>query len=256
MAALSADRNTPRASGEIKILDVAASTLIYGGAIVMRDASGNAVQGKTALGLRGVGIAQGRVDNSGGSAGDKTVAVRGGTFRLDNSGSDPIGKAHIGSIAYAVDDHTVAATAGSGTRSPVGTICGVDSSGVLVEICEDDLAPFAKLNKIYVQADVQTLVGTNSYYAVAPQAGRVTKVWSVIEGVLTTGDATLTAKINGTAITGGAVTITQASSAAGDVDSATPTAANVVAAGDTLAVTVGGTNATATRARVVFEISV
>jgi hypothetical protein len=254
--ALSSDRNTPRATGEVKSLAVAAAMLIYGGAIVCRNAAGHAVKGATALGLRGAGIAQERVDNSAGGAGDVSINVREGAYRVDNSAADPVTIADIGSIAYVVDDHTVARTNGLGTRSPAGTICGVDSQGVIIEFDEDDLAAFAALNKIYLQLDVQTLVGANTYFVPVPRAGRVTKITSVIEGVLTTGDATLTAKIGATAITGGVLTITQAGSAAGDVDSATPSAANVVAVGDALAITVGGTNATASRARVVFEITV
>lgn len=53
MAPLAADRNTPQIAGDIRVGDVAAATLIYAGALVMRDAAGNVVQGKTATGLVG-----------------------------------------------------------------------------------------------------------------------------------------------------------------------------------------------------------
>lgn len=82
---------------------------------------------------------------------------------------------------------------------------------------------------------------------VSPVAGTVGLVQTVINGALATGDATVTAAINGTGITTGVVTITQDSSAAGDVDSATPTALNTVAVGDLITLTVGGAStATAT----------
>lgn len=252
---LVSDRNTPRAQGDIRRLGVAAAALIYGGALVCRNAAGYAVAGAQAVGLRGVGRAEARVDNSTGAAGDETIDVREGPFRWDNSGDDPITRAHVGFPAYVVDDHTVAATSGGGTRSLAGIIVGVDALGVQVLMGEAVLAAFAAFGKVYVQARVTTLVGVNSYYAPAPVAGRVTAIRSVIEGVLTTGDATLTGKIGGVAITNGVITITQAGSAAGDVDAAIPTAANQVDAGDTLAVTVGGANATATAAQVVFEIT-
>jgi hypothetical protein len=256
MSALSADRNTPRIEGNLRVLDMAASMLIYAGALVMRDASGNAKKGATALGSHGAGRAEERVDNSSGSAGDLTIKAREGIFRWDNSSAgDAITKAEIGKVCYIVDDHTVAKTSGSNTRSPAGIVADIDDQGVHVLMGEDVLTSYLAGNKVYVQALVQTLVGTNSYYSLAPVAGRVTKIWSVIEGVLTTGDATLTAKINGTGITTGVITITQSGSAAGDVDSATPTALNVVAAGDTLTVAVGGTNATASKAQVIFEIT-
>lgn len=94
------------------------------------------------------------------------------------------------------------------------------------------------------------------YGVPVPVAGTVTKIWSRLNAALTTGNATLTGKIGSTAITNGVVTITQSGSAAGDIDSATPTAANVVAVGDNLSVTVGGTNTGAVRADVIFEITV
>lgn len=107
----------------------------------------------------------------------------------------------------------------------------------------------------FVTVDVATLVGTGVYGVPCPVAGTVTKVWSRLKAPLTTGDATLTPKIGATAITGGALTITQAGSAIGDIDSATPSAANTVAAGSNLSVTVGGTNDAVVGATVVFEIT-
>ena len=44
----------------------------------------------------------------------------------------------------------------------------------------------------------------------------------------TTADAAFTFEIGGTAVTGGAITVAQSGSAAGDVDTAEPTAANRV----------------------------
>lgn len=109
-------------------------------------------------------------------------------------------------------------------------------------------------NKIPLTVTATTLVGTGVYRVVTPVAGTVTKIYSVIDGALTTGNATLTGKIGTTAITDGALTITQAGSAAGDVDSATPSALNTVSAGDVLSVTVGGTNDAAVSAKVTFLI--
>jgi hypothetical protein len=71
-------------------------------------------------------------------------------------------------------------------------------------------------------------------YARAPFRGKVIKVGSVLYGAITTADATVATAINGTAITGGAITITQSGSAAGQVNTATPTAANDVNEDDTI----------------------
>lgn len=137
MAPLTADRNTPEFAGDILVGDVAASTLIYAGALVMRDASGNIVEGQTATGLVGCGRAEERVDNSAGSAGDLTVRFRRGEFRFANSaGGDAITKAQIGDKCFAVDDQTVAKTDGTGARSPAGVVTGVDAQGVIVRVDE------------------------------------------------------------------------------------------------------------------------
>jgi hypothetical protein len=65
-------------------------------------------------------------------------------------------------------------------------------------------------------------------YARSPFRGKVIKVGSVLYGAITTADATVATTINGTAITGGSITITQSGSAAGQVNTATPSAANDV----------------------------
>jgi len=132
--ALTADRNTPRRDGSIVTLPVAAAKLIYSGALVARDASGNATPGATATTLIGVGRAEARADNSAGSAGDISVDVRKGVFRFANSASaDQLTRADIGASCYIVDDQTVAKTNGSSTRSVAGTVFDVDPDGVWVK---------------------------------------------------------------------------------------------------------------------------
>ena len=106
----------------------------------------------------------------------------------------------------------------------------------------------------HVSLDVATLVGTGVYGIPSPVAGTVVAIRTRLKAPLTTGNATLTAKIGATAITNGVVTITQAGSAIGDIDLASPTAANTVAEGSNLSVTVGGTNDAAVGATVVFSI--
>lgn len=257
MAALSADRNTPHMGGDMIVLPVKGATKIYAGAMVVVDAAGYAKGAVTGLGLIGVGRAEKQIDNSLGADGALNIKVRRGIFRFDNSTSgDLIAQANIGARVFAVDDHTVALTDGSGTRSRVGSVADVDSTGVDVEFDPDDLIPFSALGKVFVPIRVATLVGTGVYYAQSPVAGRITTIRTIIEGVLTTGNATVTAAINGVGVTTGVVTITQAASAAGDVHNVVPTALNVVAAGDKLSLTVGGSNATATVANFLLEITI
>lgn len=255
MTALTADRNTPRLEGSDKVMLMAAAAKIFAGAIVMRNATGFATKGATAVGSHGAGMALERVDNSAGSAGDLPITVREGVFSFANSAAaDEIVDDDIGKLCYVVDDQTVAKTHGANTRSIAGIIAGLDAQGVHVLLCEAALAGYLANRRVFVPLRVATLVGAGVYRQLSIHAGRVVKIWSVIEGVLTTADATLTAKINGVAITTGVLTITQAGSAAGDIDTAVPTAANIVAVGDELSATVGGGNATATVANVLFEI--
>ncbi|WP_372605598.1 hypothetical protein [Actibacterium sp.] len=137
MVALTKDRATPQKADGIKSGSVAAASLIYGGAIVMRDAAGNLVPGQTALNLIGIGRAEERVDNSTGAAGDLALRYRPGTFRYANSAAaDEITAADIGAVCYAVDDQTVAKTDGTLTRSPAGIIEDVDAQGVWVRFDE------------------------------------------------------------------------------------------------------------------------
>lgn len=133
MAALTSDRNTPRRDGNELIAGVAASTTIYAGSLVCRNASGYAVPGSTATTLMALGRAEERVDNSAGIAGAKNVKIRKGVYRFANYASDAVAIADIGNTCYIVDDQTVAKTNGTNTRSAAGIVFDVDSSGVWVK---------------------------------------------------------------------------------------------------------------------------
>ena len=134
MTALAADRNTPAREGGMIHRPVAASTLIWAGALACQNATGFAVPGATAIGLVVLGRAEERVDNSAGADGDLTIRIKRGVFRFANSaGADEITGADIGSLAWIVDDQTVAKTNGTNTRSLAGTVDDVDAQGVWVD---------------------------------------------------------------------------------------------------------------------------
>ena len=80
-------------------------------------------------------------------------------------------------------------------------------------------------------ADIST---ASSCFTVAVCRGRIVKLGSAISVAITTADGVITTEINGTAVTGGGWSITQSGSAAGDVDTVIPTAANWVNEGDTI----------------------
>jgi hypothetical protein len=133
--ALSADRNTPRRDGRLRYMPVAASTKIYAGALVMKNASVYATKGATATVQVAVGRANESVDNSSGTAGAAFVTVEAGEFKFKNSAStDLITIADVGVDCYIVDDETVAKTHATNTRSIAGKVTGVDADGVWVRV--------------------------------------------------------------------------------------------------------------------------
>ena len=137
MTALTSGRNTAEATGVGREGAVAAGAKIFEGAILMRDANGNLVQGQSARGLIGVGRAGGRADNTSGAAGDARVSYHAGIFAYANAtSSEAITEADIGKICYALDDQTVSKTDGGGARSPAGFVAFIDESGVWVHFDE------------------------------------------------------------------------------------------------------------------------
>ena len=131
MAPLTSDRNTPRLEGDERVGTLGASQAIFAGAILMRNASGDLIEGATALSCFGAGVALERKSSV--AAGAETIRYRPGVFRFANSASaDLIAKADIGTVCYIVDDQTVAKTSGTNTRSPAGTVDSVDADGVWV----------------------------------------------------------------------------------------------------------------------------
>ena len=131
--ALSSDRNTPYKDIELLGVLVAGATKIYTGALVCANASGYAVPGAVATTLTYLGRSEQYVDNTG-ADGAKTVLVRRKkAFKWANHGADPGTQASLLKTVYIVDDQTVAATSGTGTRSAAGVMVGLDTDGVWVE---------------------------------------------------------------------------------------------------------------------------
>lgn len=127
MAALAADRNTFRREGRSYLDPVAAGVKLYAGAIAVLDASGNAKPAVTATGLVARGRVESQVDNTAGAAGALSVRIESGVFGYKTDGS--IDRTHIGKTVYLVDDQTLAATDGTGTRSAAGPLKDLEGSG-------------------------------------------------------------------------------------------------------------------------------
>ena len=96
----------------------------------------------------------------------------------------------------------------------------------------------------FVIADVST---AGQVYVPIPTGfdGTIIEVQTALATAITGADAGLTLKIGGTAVTNGTITITQSGSAAGDVDSCSPTGANAVRVGEAIEIETDGASSTA-----------
>jgi len=95
----------------------------------------------------------------------------------------------------------------------------------------------------------------NKSYAVAPIAGTITKIQAhLVSGGPLNAAAVLTTNINGTPITGGAITLPD-TSAVNVVVAVTPSAANTVAVGDKLTAVTDAAGSTTTAAELQYTIA-
>lgn len=275
MSALATDRPTHERAGTFYDYPWEANAQFYKGQLVAKNAAGNAEAFTAAASKVCVGVSQEqKLATAVAAAG--TINVKTGCFKFANSVGDALTKANVGGVCYGEDDQTVCATGTS--KSVVGYVVQIDSDGVWAMIhapananpsaallVANDLsdvndAPTARsniaANKVILAISAPTLVSSSAdvIRIVSPVAGDIAKIYTVLDGALAVGDVTLTAKIGATPVTDGVVTITEAGSAAGDVDVATPSAAKTVAAGDVISLTMGGTNTADVRADVTIYI--
>tara|TARA_R110000787_G_scaffold170328_2_gene283047 strand:+ start:7849 stop:8349 length:501 start_codon:yes stop_codon:yes gene_type:complete len=110
-----------------------------------------------------------------------------------------------------------------------------------IKVANIDATSVKNVNKIYLNVEFDDISTAQSVWVVAPLAGTVTGIKSVIGGPLASVNAALTFEIGGTLITGSGITVAFSGSAGGTVDSSTPTAANAVTAGQAIeCITDGG----------------
>lgn len=98
--------------------------------------------------------------------------------------------------------------------------------------------------------DINNSDTVTDYYVVFPHTATIDKIHTVISGAIAAADKVLTASIGGVAVTNGVVTIANAASAAGDIDTATPTANKSISAGAALKLAATGASTGAARIQV------
>ncbi len=142
MTALNTERDTPQYNdGPLAVvlsIPMQAATKCYAGGLTCVDATGQAVPGQVSSTLIAVGRCRRTTDNSAGAAAAINVDVERGVFKFDQfataPGADLITQAMLLTPCYVVDDATVAATNGGGTRSRAGIIVRIEADGVFVQV--------------------------------------------------------------------------------------------------------------------------
>ena len=113
---------------------------------------------------------------------------------------------------------------------------------------EDVIFRFNTLSQYAITVDMTDVSTAGSVWVVAPHRGRIVKIYSVINGTIATANAAITFELAGVAVTGAGITIAYSGSAAGDVDSSTPTEKNIVSAGQAIEVITDGASTNTVRA--------
>jgi len=107
---LSADASVKQSPCDLKEYKTYQSTTIYKGGLVTLDTAGYARAGADTASYRFVGVCYEKLDNStgaSGATGKDTKVYKSGEFELTMTGA---AQAHVGILAYLVDDTTVAST--------------------------------------------------------------------------------------------------------------------------------------------------
>ena len=100
------------------------------------------------------------------------------------------------------------------------------------------------LNDYFLTVQLTDVSAPSSVSVAVPDDGNIIKIISVLGGAITLVDSAVVTKINGTTVTGGGFTVAFSGSAAGDIDTASPTALNGVKEGDYITITSDGASST------------
>ena len=148
-----------------------------------------------------------------------------------------------GVAAATVNKVYVSDGAGSGTYQQVAA-AQINTSSV------------KNVNKVFITYTLDDISTAASHWVVPGIAGDVVGITTVLHGVIATADAAMTFEIAGTAITGSAITVAYTGSAAGDVDTSTPSAANTVTAAQPVEIITSGASTNTIKLTVTLEMDV
>ena len=174
------------------------------------------------------------------TVGDAAITFTNGGVAIENSA---ITVANAGSAVGTVDTSSPSGVRTIAATSAIVMLSDGGSTGTQILYVVYEVAPSVggAAGKVQVHTSMLDCSAASSVWAIAPKAGTIVKCWTVINNAITVGDAAITFELGGTAITGAGITIANAGSAAGTVDSSVPTALNVVTEGQAIeCITDGG----------------
>lgn len=111
-------------------------------------------------------------------------------------------------------------------------------------------------NYVTLNVSIPDISTAGSYFVANPILGRISAILVTLDNAISAADATVTAEINGVAVTGSAVTVTFTGSAAGSVYTSTPSGANTVTANNAIEIITDGASTTTARANVTIVMDV
>ena len=110
------------------------------------------------------------------------------------------------------------------------------------------------LNDYFLHAEIADISTASSTFVPVPDSGKIIKIITSLQGAISGANAAISFEIGGTAVTGGGITVAHSGSAAGDVDTAEPTAANQVEEDGTIEMITDGGSTGAKKLNVTFVI--
>ena len=110
------------------------------------------------------------------------------------------------------------------------------------------------LNDYFLHAEIADISTASSTFVPVPDSGKIIKIITSLQGAISGGNAGISFEIGGTAVTGGGITVAHSGSAAGDIDTAEPTAANDVQEGGSIEMITDGGSTGAKKLGVTFVI--
>lgn len=118
------------------------------------------------------------------------------------------------------------------------------------------IADVNNANYMTLNLEIPDVSTAGSFYVVNPILGKIYKLYLCLDNSITGADTTVSAKINGIAVSGSSMTVAYTGSAAGSVFTSTPSGDNTVSAGNCIEILTDGASSTTCRAKVTILMDV